>query len=136
MDSDLNMDNSGMDFATIDELLDGDEEEDEVPELPALKQETVEDNEVSAELEPEPSTSFLMKADDVEVDREDVMLLEDNLVDEIEEEIKRETVTYPPLNKEKMNIFASSLLDDIISQKELQGALEIQPNSALEGQSV
>ena len=131
MDTQAKLDNSGVEFASIDELLDGDEDEEEVPPPPTFKpeagsQDIKEESEASP---PAASVDDLLKEDE-EMEK----MLEDTLVDELEEEVKKEPVSYPPLNAEMMNIFASSLLDDIINQKELQGALKIKPNSALEGE--
>jgi hypothetical protein len=140
MDPELEMDSSGVEFASIDELLDGDEEEeeeDEIPEPPTFRQENPTD--ITEEVKPEttPPLSLDVKTDDVKTgpdEDEPELLLEDNLEDEIEAEVpKKEPASYPPLKAEQTSVFASSLLDDIISQKELQGALSIKPNSALEG---
>jgi hypothetical protein len=148
----MELNSSATEFATIDELLDGDEEEEEeeegdkipVPE-PAVKQEDIV---ASIELAKD---SVLERADDNKVmdnkpeicddSKVDVkpcpepeVMVEDTLVDEIIEEDVKQVVSYPPLDAAKMNIFASSLLDDVIKQKELQGAPLVQPNSAMEGE--
>jgi len=144
MDPELEMDSSGVEFASIDELLDGDEEEeeeDEIPEPPSFRQENPADiTENSIEEVKLETTSLDVKTDDVKTgpdEGEPELLLEDNLEDEIEAEVpKKEPASYPPLKAEQASVFASSLLDDIISQKELQGALSIKPNSALEGKVV
>jgi hypothetical protein len=143
MDPELEMDSSGVEFASIDELLDGDEEEeeeDEIPEPPSFRQENQKD--ITEEVKPEtaPPLSLDVKTDDVKTgpdEGEPELLLEDNLEDEIEAEVpKKEPASYPPLKAEQASVFTSSLLDDIISQKELQGALSIKPNSALEGKMI
>jgi hypothetical protein len=144
MDPELEMDSSGVEFASIDELLDGDEEEeeeDEIPEPPSFRQENPADITENNIEEVKPETASLdVKTDDVKTgpdEDEPELLLEDNLDDEIEAEVpKKEPASYPPLKAEQASVFASSLLDDIISQKELQGALSIKPNSALEGKVV
>jgi hypothetical protein len=144
MDPEVEMDSSGVEFASIDELLDGDEEEeeDEIPEPPTFRQENPTDiTENSIEEVKLETTSLDVKTDDVKTgpdEDEPELLLEDNLEDEIEAEVvpKKEPASYPPLKAEQASVFASSLLDDIIRQKELQGALSIKPNSALEGKVV
>jgi hypothetical protein len=144
MDPELEMDSSGVEFASIDELLDGDEEEeeeDEIPEPPTFRQENPTDITENLEEVKSETTSLDVKTDDVKTgpeEEEPELLLEDNLEDEIEAEVvpKKEPASYPPLKAEQASVFASSLLDDMISQKELQGALSIKPNSALEGKVV
>jgi hypothetical protein len=144
MDPELEMDSSGVEFASIDELLDGDEEEeeeDEIPEPPSFRQENPADITENNIEEVKPETASLdVKTDDVKTgpdEDEPELLLEDNLEDEIEAEVpKKEPASYPPLKAEQASVFASSLLDDIIRQKELQGALSIKPNSALEGKMI
>jgi hypothetical protein len=143
MDPELEMDSSGVEFASIDELLDGDEEEeeeDEIPEPPTFRQENPTDITENLEEVKSETTSLDVKTDDVKTgpdDDEPECLLEHSLEDEIEAEVpKKEPASYPPLKAEQASVFASSLLDDIIRQKELQGALSIKPNSALEGKVV
>ena len=139
------MDSSGaaMEFATIDELLDGDEEDEEeekdpVPEpLPVVKEEDACDNKEHVDDSKHATANAELGSEDIREESQ----LEDTLVDEIEpeeeeeeaaEEVKQ-VISYPPLDAAKLNIFSSSLLDDVISQRELQGAAQIPPNSALEG---
>ena len=140
------MDSSGaaMEFATIDELLDGDEEDEEeeekdpVPEpLPAVKEEDACDNKEHVDDSKHTTVNAELGSEDIREESQ----LEDTLVGEIEpeeeeeeaaEEVKQ-VISYPPLDAAKLNIFSSSLLDDVISQRELQGAAQIPPNSALEG---
>ena len=132
---------TAMEFATIDELLDGDEEDEEeeekdpVPEpLPAVKEEDACDNKEHVDDSKHATANAELGSEDIREESQ----LEDTLVDEIEaeeeeaEEVK-EAISYPPLDAAKLNIFSSSLLDDVISQRELQGAAQIPPNSALEG---
>jgi hypothetical protein len=148
----MDLNSSATEFATIDELLDGDEEEEEeddgdtipIPE-PAVQPNDVLDSipvgpaedrkRVTADehKDIEPEIAEVSQVDVKECPEPD-MITEDALVDEITAEEVKQVISYPPLEAAKMNIFSSSLLDDVIRQKELQGAATIPPNSAMEGQ--